>query len=77
MRQKWRMLYCIIFCIDRQYRFCYNIYKEILTDYKFNLIHEEHLEEKTTCNSYLYDIYKYKPQKRPDFSKFSKEDFEL
>jgi len=34
-------------------------YKEILTDYKFNLIHEEHLEEKTTCNSYLYDIYKY------------------
>ena len=36
-----------------------NNYKEILTDYKFNLIHEEHLEEKTTCNSYLYDIYKY------------------
>lgn len=34
-------------------------YKEILTDYKFHLIHEEHLEEKTTCNSYLYDIYKY------------------
>jgi len=36
-----------------------NTYKEILTDYKFNLIHEEHLEESTTCNSYLYDIYKY------------------
>ena len=36
-----------------------NNYKEILTDYKFHLIHEEHLEEKTTCNSYLYDIYKY------------------
>jgi len=34
-------------------------YKEILTDYKFYLIHEEYLEEKTTCNSYLYDIYKY------------------
>lgn len=34
-------------------------YKEVLTDYKFHLIHEEHLEEKTTCNSYLYDIYKY------------------
>ena len=36
-----------------------NNYKEILTDYKFYLIHEEHLEEKTTCNSYLYDVYKY------------------
>jgi len=36
-----------------------NNYKEILTDYKFHLIHEEHLEEKTTCNSYLYDVYKY------------------
>lgn len=36
-----------------------NNYKEILTDYKFNLIHEQHLEEKTTCDSYLYDIYKY------------------
>ena len=34
-------------------------YKEILTDYKINLIHKEHLEEKTTCNSYLYDVYKY------------------
>jgi len=31
-------------------------YKEILKDYKFHLIHEEHLEEKTTCNSYLYDV---------------------
>ena len=33
--------------------------KKILTDYKFFLIHEEHLEEKTTCESYLYDTYKY------------------
>ena len=36
-----------------------NCYKEILNEYKIHLIHEEHLEEKTTCNSYLYDIYKY------------------
>jgi len=36
-----------------------NDYKQILTDYKFYLIHEQHLEENTTCNSYLYDIYKY------------------
>lgn len=36
-----------------------NSYKEILIDYKFHLIHEEHLEEKNTCNSYLYDVYKY------------------
>lgn len=34
-------------------------YKKILIDYKLKLIHEEHLEEKTTCNSYLYDVYKY------------------
>ena len=34
-------------------------YKDILIKYKLYLIHEENLEEKTTCDSYLYDIYKY------------------
>ncbi len=29
------------------------------------------------CKKFIYDIYKYVPQKKPDFSKFSKEDFEL
>ena len=53
-------------------------YKEILTDYRFYLLHEEHLEEKTTCNSYLYDIYKYlyfmeKDNKLLDFFKITKD----
>ena len=30
-----------------------------------------------SCKKFLYDIYKYIPQKKPDFSKFSKKDFEL
>jgi len=55
-----------------------NYYKEILTDYKFHLIHEEHLEEKTTCNSYLYDIYKYlffieKENKINNYNKITKD----
>ena len=33
--------------------------KDILNDYKYTLLKEEYLEESTTCNSYLYDIYKY------------------
>ena len=33
--------------------------KNILNDYKYTLLKEEYLEESTTCNSYLYDIYKY------------------
>ena len=35
-----------------------NSNKEILNEYKLYLLIEEHLEEKTTCDSYLYDIYK-------------------
>lgn len=33
--------------------------KKILDDFKLYLLVEEHLNEDTTCNSYLYDIYKY------------------
>lgn len=36
-----------------------NSNKDILNEYKLYLLIEEHLEEKTTCDSYLYDIYKY------------------
>lgn len=33
--------------------------KDILKEYRVFLINHEHKEESTTCNSYLYDIYKY------------------
>ncbi len=33
--------------------------KNILNEYKLYLIVEQHLEENTTCDSYLYDVYKY------------------
>ena len=30
-----------------------------------------------SCKKFDYDIYKYTPKKKADFSKFSKEDFEI
>ena len=29
------------------------------------------------CKKYVYDIYKYEPKKKVDFTSFKKEDFEI
>ena len=34
-------------------------------------------EPKASCDKFRYDIFKYTPAKKEDFSKFSKKDFEI
>lgn len=33
--------------------------KEILNDFQYSILKLEYLEKNTTCNAYIYDIYKY------------------
>lgn len=40
-------------------------------------LNDEAADSDSKCKKFRYDIYKYEPMKKADFTNFSKEDFEL